>query len=695
MHELIVDNFAGGGGASTGIEMAIGRSVDIAINHDENAVAMHRTNHPDTLHYCESVFDVSPVAATSGKPVGLAWFSPDCRHFSKAKGAKPVEKAIRGLAWIVLRWALDVSPRVMMLENVEEFKTWGPLLAAEMRPDPARVGETFQAFVGMLTTGIPADHPALVECCEFLELSPESKQAQRLVAGLGYDLDCRELRASDLGTPTIRKRFFMVMRRDDQPIVWPEATHGDPKSPAVQAGKLAPFRTAAECIDWTIAARSIFDRKKPLAENTLKRIARGIQRFVIDSADPFIVKCNHTTTRGKYDCFRGQALADPLQTITKTHGYAIAVPHLTKFRTGATGQPVTDPVPTVTAGTSKRPGGNGHALGIVEAELAPFLAGNGGSEYQAKPRPLDKPAHTILKESRACLVAPVIARQFGGSIGHRADEPSATITAGGGGKSQLVVPTLIQMGYGERPGQEPRVLQLNNPLGTVTAGGNKFATVSAFLAKHYGGNYSGPGVGLDEPAHSVTTVDHHSLVTAQVVGVGGRAGQSRPRDVSEPLQTMTTKADAAIVSSHLVKLRGTCRDGQRVDEPMPTVTAGGQHVGDVKTTLAVEDYDEEHAQQVLAFLKEYCGPDSTGLVEIDGVTYRIVDIGMRMLQPHELYRAQGFPEWYIIDRDYRGVKYAKDKQVARCGNAVPPPFAEALVRANLPEMCVNKEERAA
>ncbi len=695
MRELIVDNFAGGGGASTGIEMAIGRSVDIAINHDENAVAMHRTNHPDTLHYCESVFDVSPAAATSGKPVGLAWFSPDCRHFSKAKGAKPVEKAIRGLAWIVIRWALDVGPRVMMLENVEEFKTWGPLLAAEMRPDPARVGETFRAFVGMLTTGIPADHPALVECCEFLELSLESEQAQRLISGLGYDLDCRELRASDLGTPTIRKRFFMVMRRDGQPIVWPEATHGDPKSAAVLAGKLAPFRTAAECIDWSIAARSIFDRKKPLAENTLKRIARGIQRFVIDSADPFIVKCNHTTTRGKYDCFRGQSLDDPLQTITKTHGYAIAVPHLTKFRTGATGQPVTQPVPTVTAGTSKRPGGNGHALGIVEAAVTPFLAGNGGSEYQAKPRPLDKPAHTILKESRACIVAPVIARQFGGSIGHRVDEPSATITAGGGGKSQLVVPTLIQMGYGERPGQAPRVPGLGKPLGTVVAGGGKHAVVGAFLAKHYGGNYSGAGVGLDEPAHSVTTVDHHALVTAQVVGVGGRAGQSRPRDVSEPLQTMTTKADAAIVSSHLVKLRGTCRDGQRADEPMPTITAGGQHVGEVKTTLAVEDYDEERAQQVLAFLREYCGEDSTGLVDIDGVTFRIVDIGMRMLQPHELYRAQGFPEWYIIDRDYRGVKYSKDKQVARCGNAVPPLFAEALVRANLPEMCVNRQERAA
>lgn len=617
MREIFVDNFAGGGGASTGIELATGRSVDIAINHDPNAVAMHTTNHPDTLHYCESVYSIRPKVATAGCPVGLAWFSPDCRHFSKAKGAKPVEKAIRGLAWIVIRWALDVSPRVMMLENVEEFKTWGPLLAAEMRPDPERVGETFQAFVGMLTTGIPADHQALVECCEFLELSPESEQAQRLVAGLGYDVDFRELRACDYGAPTIRKRFFMVMRLDGQPIVWPEATHGDPKSAAVLAGKLAPWRTAAECIDWSIAAPSIFDRKKPLAVNTLKRIARGIQRFVIDSASPFIVKCNHTTTKGKYDCFRGQALGDPLQTITKTHGFGLAVPHLTKFRTGATGQPVTDPVPTVTAGTSTRPGGNGHALGIVEAGLVPFLAGNGGSEYQAKPRPLDKPAHTILKESRACVVAPVIVRQFGASVGHRADEPSATITAGGGGKSQLV---------------------------------------SAFLAKHYGGNYQGAGVGLDEPAHSVTTVDHH-----------------------------------AIVASHLVKLRGTCRDGQRTDEPMPTITAGGQHVGEVKTTLAVEDYDEERAQQVLAFLKEYCGPDSTGLVDIDGVTYRIVDIGMRMLQPHELYRAQGFPEWYIIDRDYRGVKYAKDKQVARCGNAVPPPFAEALVRANLPEMCQTRE----
>ncbi|ECJ2265143.1 DNA cytosine methyltransferase [Salmonella enterica subsp. salamae] len=687
MREIIVDNFAGGGGASTGIEMATGRSVDIAINHDPNAIAMHTTNHPNTLHYCESVYEVRPKVATAGRPVALAWFSPDCRHFSKAKGAKPVEKAIRGLAWVVLRWGLDVKPRVMKLENVEEFKTWGPLLAGEMRPDPARTGETFQAFIGMLTTGIPVNHPALVECCDFLNISPDSEDAARLVKGLGYVVEFRELRACDFGAPTIRKRFFMVMRCDGKPIVWPEPTHGDPKSAAVQAGRLAAWRTAAECIDWTIPALSIFDRKKPLAENTLKRIARGIQRFVIESASPFIVKCNHTSTKTHYDCFRGQALGEPLQTITKTHGYALAVPHLTKFRTGATGQPVTEPVPTVTAGTSKRPGGNGHALGIVEAALTPFLAGNGGSEYQAKPRPLDKPAHTILKQSRACLVAPVIARQFGASVGHRADEPSATITAGGGGKSQLVTPSLIQMGYGERPGQEPRVLRLDNPLGTVTAGGNKFATVSAFLAKHYGGNYSGPGVGLDEPVHSVTTADHHAVVAAHLmVNNTGHPGGT----LDNPAHTLTTGNHHAAITSHLVKLRGTCRDGQPTSEPMPTVTAGGLHIGEVKTTLAVDEYDEHRAQQTLEFLREYCGEDCDGLVTVDGITYRIVDIGMRMLQPHELYRAQGFPDWYIIDRDYRGVKYPKDKQVARCGNAVPPPFAEVLVRANLPELCVDR-----
>ncbi|EKH2048461.1 DNA cytosine methyltransferase [Salmonella enterica] len=640
MRGLIVDNFAGGGGASTGIELAIGRSVDIAINHDENAIAMHSTNHPDTQHYCESVFDVDPDAACGGLPVTLAWFSPDCRHFSKAKGAKPVKKEIRGLAWITLRWGLKKKPRAMMLENVEEFRTWGPLLReipsvspedhlldefigppepVEQRPDPARVGETFNAFVAMLTTGISASHPALAECCDFLGLDLNGEEAARLVAGLGYTLEYRELRACDYGAPTIRKRFFMVMRCDGLPVRWPQPTHGDPKSEEVTNGKLLPWRTAAECIDWSLPCPSIFDRPKPLAENTLKRIARGIQRFVLENATPFIVKCNHTTTKGKYDCFRGQCLDDPLQTITKSPGYAVVTPHVT-----------------------------------------PFIAGNGGSEYQAKPRTINKPAHTILKQSRACLVTPVIARQFGNSVGHAVNEPSATITAGGGGKSQLVVPTLIQMGYGERPGQSPRVLKLENPLGTVVAGGGKFAAVSAFLAKHYGGNYTGPGVGLDEPTHSVTTVDHHAVVT-----------------------------------SHLVHLRGFCKDGQKVDQPLPTITAGGQHVGEVRAFLMKYYGNEKSGVSLDEPLGTVTTNDRFGLVTVEGIEYQIVDIGMRMLQPHELYKAQGFPDWYIIDQDYRGVKYAKDKQVARCGNAVPPPFAEALVRANLPELCIEKEGVAA
>ena len=344
MREIIVDNFAGGGGASTGIEMAIGRSVDIAINHDPNAIAMHTTNHPDTLHYCESVFDIDPVAATSGAPVGLAWFSPDCRHFSKAKGSTPVKKEIRGLAWIVFRWALATRPRVMMLENVEEFKTCGPLLADEDRPDPARAGETFAAFVGMLGAGVPADHPALDEVCEFLLIDRHSPAAQRLTDGLGYAVEYRELRACDYGAPTIRKRFFMVMRCDGLPVAWPEQSHGDPKSLPVQSGQLKPWRTAAECIDWSLPCPSIFDRKKPLAENTMRRIARGIQRFVIDNPTPFIVKCNHTSSKTSYDTFRGQGLDVPLQTITRKHGYAVVDPeacalHHRRWRTRILGQP--------------------------------------------------------------------------------------------------------------------------------------------------------------------------------------------------------------------------------------------------------------------------------------------------------------------------------------------------------------------
>jgi len=293
-HELIIDNFAGGGGTSTGLEQAFGRPVDVAINHDAKALAMHRVNHPDTKHYCESVWDVDPIEVTNNQPVGLVWLSPDCKHFSKAKGGKPVEKKIRGLAWVALRWAAKTRPRVIMLENVEEFKTWGDI-GKDGKPCPKSKGRTFLSFVNAL-----------------------KRQ--------GYVVDWRELRACDYGSPTIRKRFFLIARRDGLQIQWPEPTHGNPDSPMVKKGKLKPWRTAAECIDWSIECPSIFTRKRPLAKATMDRIAKGIERYVINSAKPFIVKANHTAEY--YKCFRGQSIDYPLQTITSSPGFSVVAPVL-------------------------------------------------------------------------------------------------------------------------------------------------------------------------------------------------------------------------------------------------------------------------------------------------------------------------------------------------------------------------------
>ena len=327
-HELIVDNFAGGGGASCGIELALGRHVDHAINHDPEAVAMHAMNHPQTEHHCESVWDVKPLELTGGRPVGLAWFSPDCKHFSKAKGGKPRDKKIRGLAWVAMRWAAVVRPRVIILENVEEFQTWGPVLA-DGTPCPKRKGDTFRSFV-------------------------------RQLQEKGYAVEWRELRACDFGAPTIRKRLFLIARCDGKPIVWPEPTHGAPGSAGVLAKRLKPWRTAAECIDWTIACPSIFDRKRwskskkawvpapPLAEATQRRIARGLRRYVIDAAKPFVVTLSHG--EGKPGASKrwgsgARSIDDPFQTVTANSSYAVVTPHLTKFRTGSTGSDLRDPVP--------------------------------------------------------------------------------------------------------------------------------------------------------------------------------------------------------------------------------------------------------------------------------------------------------------------------------------------------------------
>ncbi|MGU5650177.1 DNA cytosine methyltransferase [Aeromonas hydrophila] len=557
--EIVVDNFAGGGGASTGIEIALGRSPEIAINHDPDAISMHTVNHPTTEHYCESVWDIVPRNVVAGRPVGLVWLSPDCKHFSKAKGSTPVSKKIRGLAWVTLRWAATVRPRVIMLENVEEFQTWGPLLIdseGNARPDPAKKGRTFNSFINALRRQ-------------------------------GYKVEWRELRACDYGTPTIRKRLFLIARRDGAPIVWPKPTHGDPASAEVKAGKLQPWRTAADIIDWSIPCPSIFltqeeakaqglNVKRPLAEATMRRIAKGVERFVINAAEPFIVNTRNGEREGQQPRIRG---AD-------------------------------QPLWTVTA--------QGSQGAICVPTLAPFITEHANASHQRN-MPADKPLRTICAEVKGghfALVAPVIARQFGNSVGQSVEDP----------------------------------------LGTVMAKADKSQLVLASLAKHYTGVV---GAELTKPLPTVTTVDHNALVT-----------------------------------SHLVKLRGTCQHGQAVTEPMPTVTAGGLHIGEVR-----------------AFLLKYYGTDSTipcseplhtvttrdrfGLVTVRGEDYQIVDIGMRMLEPHELFAAQGFPADYVIDHDSTGKKFTKTAQVARCGNAVCPPLAAALVRANLPEMCDDAKQIAA
>ncbi|MDF3837095.1 DNA cytosine methyltransferase [Cupriavidus basilensis] len=541
--EMIVDNFAGGGGASCGIELALGRHVDVAINHDPEAVLLHSMNHPQTNHLCESVWDVKPLEVTQGRPVGLAWFSPDCKHFSKAKGGAPVKKEIRGLAWVKIRWALLVRPRVMILENVEEFVTWCPVIKGEddaLRPDPDRKGETFDGFVAMLTTGIAADHPAFLEACEFLELDRAGALAQRLLNGLGYAVQYRELRACDYSAPTIRKRLFMICRCDGKPIVWPEPTHGAPTSAAVLAKQRKPWRTAAECIDWSIPCPSIFERARPLADATQRRIARGLKRYVIEAADPFIV--------------------------TLSHGE---------------GKP----------GAAQRWGSGARDI------RAPFQTVTANSSYA------------------------------------------------------VVAPTLIQTGYGERPGQAPRAPGLDKPLGTAVAGGVKHALVSTFLAKHYGGNYQGDGAALDAPAHTVTTADHHALV-----------------------------------SSHLVKLRGQCT-GSAADEPVPTISAQGTHIGEVRAFLVKYYSEGGQDQDCRDPMHTIPTKDRLGLVTVAGEEYQIADIGMRMLEPHELYAAQGFPASYVIAPAMaNGKRLPKHAQVRMCGNSVSPPMAAALVRANVPEM---------
>lgn len=562
LDEITVDGFCGGGGWSTGFELALGRPVDVGINHDAAAIALHKKNHPFTKHYQTNIFEVDPIEACAGRKVGWAHFSPDCKHFSRAKGSKPVSKQIRSLAWVVVQWAAAVRPRIISMENVPEFLTWGPCIA--LRGPHGRVmknedGKLIEAAEG---ENVPLQQRALTP-----DTKRRGKTFQQFVGHLqklGYTVEWRELTASDYGAPTSRRRFFLLARCDGKPIVWPQPTHGDPKTLPVQAGQRKPWRTAAEIIDWSLPCPSIFERKKPLAENTLKRIAKGLQKFVIDNPEPFIVQVNHSGEQ-----FRGQSLAEPMPTLTAKHGFGVVTPYIMCNNAENLGRNVKDPVPTITTGNRN------------------FLAAPTLIQYHTEQNE---------KEHR----------------GQDVELPLQTVDAAN--RYGLVGATLVQTGYGEREGQQPRALDPQKPLGTVVGSG-----------KH------------------------------------------------------------AIAAATLLQFNNHC-DCRDLREPVPTITAQSNHFAEVRAML-IKYYSGEGCQPVDRPLDTITCRDRFGLVTVKGVDYQIVDIGLRMLTPRELYNAQGFPPDYEIETDCYGNAYPKKEQVARCGNAVPPAFATALARANWPEAC--------
>jgi len=641
---MIIDSFAGGGGASTGIELALGRSPDVAINHSAPALALHAANHPETLHLDSNIWDVEPRAVTRGRHVGLLWASPDCKHFSKAKGAAVRDRDIRDLAWVVVKWAEDVKPDVILMENVEEFQTWGPL-DNDGQPVKEFAGITFLDWIGRL------------------------KRA-------GYRVQHRELRACDYGAPTIRKRWFLVARRDGRPIVWPKPTHGDPKSPAVRKSRLLPWRTAAECIDWSLPCPSIFDTGpeimakhglravRPLKPNTLHRVARGISRYVLQAERPFIVQ---TTSHdpavvpsivgcgGRAGQSRPRGGDEPFATVTAKADACIATatiaPSITRFNGGATGQDMRDPLATVTANSwIKKPGGAA-PLGLITPHLMTM-------RNAAKPfNGADEPTHTITAGGAGLtLVAPVLTyAQQGGGIRDMA-APHHTICASSKDQNAMIAATMVQTGYGEREGQAARALDIGKPLGTVVAGGGKHAPVAAFLAQHNTGVYA--------------------------------------RAAHDPLSTICqTGSHQTLAATFFAKYYGT-GDGQVTGEPLHTVPTHDRFAH-VQAALAAPPFAPKHeakARLVAQLLRDFRLWDDREFVTlaIDGAEFVIVDIGLRMLTPRELFRAQGFPEDYVIEGAWEGLDTAgpvfrpfpKDVQVSCCGNSVCPPLAEALVLAN-------------
>lgn len=505
--EILVDNFAGGGGASTGIELGLGRAVDIAINHKWEALRMHGINHPQTTHICEDVFAVDPREVTQGRPVGAAWFSPDCTHFSAARGSKPKSKKVRGLAWVALRWGALVRPRVMFLENVREFRTWGPV-DDNGRPIRGLEGRTFRAFESALSTGIPEDHPDLPE---ILETLGEDFPVDAIVRGLQYKIEWKEIRGFEFGAPTIRKRLFGVFRCDGMPIVWPEPTHGEPQSQEVKRKNRKPWRVAAECIDFRIPCPSIFltkeearklNVKRPLVKATCRRLAKGVERYVMEAEEPFLVCLTHEGGD------RIESVSEPFKTVTGANrgekGFvdaAVAAPFVTEHANASAPRsfPADEPLRTACAGVK-----GGHF-----AAVSPFLA-----KYHSAKRPgddrvgsIEEPLPTQTTENRFGLAAVHVARQFGQSVGHQANEPSGTITAAGGGKSQVVATFVAQHNTG--------VIghSVEEPLSTLTLSGTQQQLVTVSLFKYYGTDQD---PNIREPLHTVTTKDRFGVCETSI-----------------------------------------------------------------------------------------------------------------------------------------------------------------------------------
>lgn len=695
---MIVDSFAGGGGASTGIENALGRSPDVAINHSTAALALHAANHPDTLHLDSNIWDVDPLAVTKGRHLGLLWASPDCKHFSKAKGGSLRDRNIRDLAWVVVKWAEFAKPDVICMENVEEFVTWGPL-GEDGKVIKELSGVTFELWVKRL------------------------KKA-------GYKVHWRELRACDYGAPTIRKRWFLIARRDGRPIIWPKPTHGRPDSKEVRQGKLLPWIGADTCIDWSLPCPSIFDSAdaikekhglraiRPLANNTMARVARGMKRYVLDADRPFIVNLTHggrcedasepfRTITGAHrgekavvmpimthlytsNTAGGQGSVEhPLKTITAGGLHAAVItPSIQRFNSGATGQDIRDPLATVTANSwIKKPGGAA-PLGVLTPYLASIAHGDSGGRREY---PLSEPLGTVTVGGiQHAAIAPFLATMRNSQKPWQgADEPTHTITAGGAGLT-LVSPVLTyaQQGGGNR--------SIEDPHHTICASRkDQNSMFSAFLAQQNGGPRMGTNAGHDPREPLSTATSTGSQQTPVAAFIARQFGASTGHEIDVPLGTVTAggQGKSQLVAPWFAKYYGT-GDGARTNEPCHTVTVKDRF-SHCEAELAAPPFGPDHharAREVAEFLRAHDAWDGGEFVTltIAGVEYVIVDIGMRMLTPRELFRAQGFPDDYVIEGVWEGLDtdeptwrtFPKDVQVSCCGNSVCPPLAEAIVAAN-------------